>query len=102
MKKLLLISFIAVFYACDTENDVDPASRSFLRYCGSENNHTAVLALEANEGYTLLSNLDIQTDQTFTNKIKLSRTDLNGNLLWEKSYPAFEPRSNRVSLKASA
>lgn len=102
MKKLLLILICVIVFSCKTENDVDPSTGSFIRYFGSENKHTAVLALEAGDGYSLLSNVDIQSNLTFTNKIKFIRTDLNGNLLWEKSYPAFESRTNANNLRSSS
>jgi hypothetical protein len=102
MRKLLPILLCIIVFACKTESDVTPAEGTFIRYFGSENNHTAVLAMEVDNGYTLLSNLDIQIDLIFTNKIQLTRTDPNGNLLWEKSYPAFEQTLKTVSLKASS
>lgn len=85
-----LIIFAA---GCNKESDVDPASGPFLKYYGSEKNHTAVQAIKTADGFTLLSNVEIPIDQTTTvgYKIKLIKTDFDGNQLWENSHPAFEP-----------
>lgn len=90
MKKLFPIFFLA-FAACKTEREVQPAKGPFIRYFGSEYNYTAVLALESQHGFALLANMDIQSSVIgqFDKKIKFFKTDADGNLLWEKSYPAF-------------
>lgn len=102
MKKILLTFVIAILvFSCKTESDVEPAkAQTFIRYFGSENNHTAMMALEADNGYSLLSTVEIPTSALgeFKYKIKFIHTDLYGNLLWEKSYPAFdEPGSMKAS-----
>ena len=96
MRKVILLGIFAFAVACKSESDVDPATGSFIRYYGSEKNHTAVQALEINDGFTMLANVEIPIEGTTTvgYKIKLIRTDLNGNQQWEKSYPEFVEGNN--------
>jgi hypothetical protein len=93
MKKLLrLICCISLLVGCTEEKDVDPAGTStFVRYFGSEHNHTAVLAMEAHDGYTLLSNIIIEVDGLgdFEYKVRMIHTSTNGNTLWTQEYPEF-------------
>jgi hypothetical protein len=105
MKKLLLSIPLLIFSGCQDEGGAELANKgTFLRYFGSEYSHTPNLALEAEDGFILLSTIDVPTEVIgrFQNKIKLTKTDLFGNLLWEHVYPEFttEPVST-VSLRAS-
>jgi hypothetical protein len=96
MKNLLPLLIVVLVWSCKSEKDVDPAnSATFLRYFGSENNHTAVLALEANNGFALLSNVDIPVGNLgdFKYKIRFIRTDLNGNPIGHTEYPALNTPS---------
>jgi hypothetical protein len=91
MKRFLpfLVALLMIF-SCRTESDVEPAGGSFMRYFGSENNQDAVLALETENGYSLLSNVEIQKGATEVDyKIRLTRTDKNGNYLGDKTFPEF-------------
>lgn len=94
MKKLLPFIFgVLCFVSCRDEKDVDPAkTATFLRFFGSEHSHTAVLAMEADNGYALLSNIDIPVDNLgdFRYKIRFIHTDIYGNILWNKEYPGFK------------
>lgn len=102
MKRILpyiLLAIVAV--RCKTESDVEPSSGSFIRYFGSENNLDAKLALEDENGYTLLSNLEIQDGAAFNYKIRLIHTDRNGNLQWQANYPVFS-ESDTSSMKGSS
>jgi hypothetical protein len=60
MKKIVLFGMLVIALSCKTESEVEPATGTFIRYFGSEKNHTAVLALEADNGFTLLSNVEVQ------------------------------------------
>lgn len=105
MKRLLLFLPLLIFSGCQDESGADLANEgTFLRYFGSEYSHTPHLALEDEEGFILLSTIDVPTEVIgrFQNKIKLTKTDLFGNLLWEHVYPEFttEPVTT-VSLRAS-
>jgi hypothetical protein len=72
-----------------------------MRYYGSEKNHTAIQVLESSDGYSLLSNVEIPIDETTTvgYKIKLIKTDLDGNQQWEKSYPEFTVNNSQDELQ---
>lgn len=103
MKRILpyiLLAMVAV--RCKTESDVEPSSGSFMRYFGSENNLDAKLALEDENGYTLLSNVEIQEGAAFKYKIRLIHTDRNGNLQWQTNYPAFPLEVDDKSMKAAS
>jgi hypothetical protein len=99
MKKLWFYTLAliwATFAGCLSEQDVDPAKQStFLRYYGSENNHIAKSAIEANNGFSLLSTVEIPTDAlgNFIYKIRFIRTDLYGNTEWQREYPSFEEQN---------
>lgn len=94
-KNIFLLLIWVLIIGCKTEADVEPASGTFLRYFGSENNQYAILAMEAGNGYSLLSNIEIQKGATEVDfKIRLTHTDQHGNFLWEKSFPAFVKDEN--------
>jgi hypothetical protein len=91
MKKLLPLLIGVLIWSCKTEKDVEPATtNTFMRYFGSENSHTALLAEEADNGYTMLSNVDIPVGDLgdFKYKFRLIHTDLNGNIVWHREFPA--------------
>jgi hypothetical protein len=94
MKKVLpFIFYLLLLIGCKTEKDAGPANENtFYRYYGSENSHTAKLALEDNNGYTLLSTVDIPIGALgdFIHKIRVIRTDVYGNVTWHKEFPSFE------------
>jgi hypothetical protein len=103
MKKLLILCFSLVTLGCQKESDVAPASGTFLRYFGSENNATAVSVVEANGGYALLSNIEVPGSTSQPNsKIKLILTDEDGNWISERSYPSFPVEENEENYSASA
>lgn len=91
MKRLIFFGLSIFALGCKTESDVDPATGSFMRYYGSEKNHTAVKAIEVSDGFAMLSNVEIPIEGTTDvgYKIKLIKTDFEGNQVWEKSYPEF-------------
>lgn len=92
MKKLLPFLIGLVALGCKTEQDVGPSnSTTFMRYFGSENSLNAVLAEEANNGFTLLANSQIATDNfgSFSYQIKLVHTDFYGHKQWETKFPKF-------------
>lgn len=91
MKKILLFLIIISVYGCKTEGDVAPANENtFIRFFGTEDNNTAVLAIETAEGFTLLSNSEGENAEgQRLQKIKLIQTDKYGHKLEgrEKNYP---------------
>jgi hypothetical protein len=87
---LLFIGTIIALASCQKEADVSPASGTFIRYFGSENNNDAVLAIESDNGYMLLSNVEIPWSTTSTQrKLRLTKVDVNGEYLWERTFPEF-------------
>jgi hypothetical protein len=99
MKKLLPFITVLLLLGCKDEKDVDPANTStFMRYFGSEHNHTAVLADEAHDGFTLLSNMEIPAEVVgdFTYKIRMIHTDLYGHEQWTKEYPGFDEATSSI------
>jgi hypothetical protein len=91
MRRLIFFGLSIFALGCKTESDVDPATGPFMRYYGSEKNHTAVKAIAVSDGFTMLSNVEIPIEGTTDvgYKIKLIKTDFEGNQVWEKSYPEF-------------
>jgi hypothetical protein len=93
MKKLFPFVCFLLVLACRSEQDVEPANEpTFMRYYGSEHNHSAHVAIEAHNGFTMLSTVQIAKDNLgrFVYKIRMIHTDQYGNELWNKEYPSFE------------
>lgn len=108
MNRYILILLLLVG-ACQSEDNADLANEdTFIRYYGSQYSHLPQQVIETNDGYLLLSNIQIGTDNqsVFLYKIKLIKTDLYGNLQWEQVYPKFpaedeldQPGANVYSLR---
>jgi|GEM_PF-6667513 len=104
MKKLIPFVLGLVVLACNSEKDVDPANTgTFMRYYGSEHNHTAVMAMEADDGYTLLSNMDLATEVPgeFDHSFRVIHTDMHGNTIWHVEYPALDSLAATPNVSAS-
>ncbi len=86
MKRTLSVILSLLILSCQTKEDATPANEgTFIRFHGTTDNNHAVLALEsADGGYALLSNST--TEGTNAVRIKFTKTDLNGNLLWDSTY----------------
>jgi hypothetical protein len=94
---LILLIGVTLFIGCKDEQGADPGdSKTFIRYFGGEFDDVAVAVEETSDGFLLLSNTEIPTDQlgVLKFKIKLTKTDLNGNVIWQKSYPDFGVNKN--------
>jgi hypothetical protein len=101
MKRILLYILVGLVMACNKESDVDPATGTFIRYFGSENNNDAVLAIEAADGFVLLSNIEIQLSATeVVNKVKFTKTNTNGDYVSEAIYPDIS--NNEVGMKGAS
>jgi hypothetical protein len=86
---IFLLLFIS---ACQPEDKADLANEStFIRYYGSQYSHLPQQVIETADGYLILNNIQIGTDNqsVFFYKIKLIKTDRYGNLVWEEVYPKF-------------
>jgi hypothetical protein len=78
---ILLLSFVA---ACDTSSNVDPSFRNtFIRYFGTDGDQAAA-DLVVNQDGTLII-LGNSVSLTGEQKAFLLRTDIEGNVLWEKT-----------------
>ncbi|GCC49875.1 hypothetical protein SanaruYs_00890 [Chryseotalea sanaruensis] len=108
MNRFILILLIIVS-ACQSEDNADLANENtYIRYFGSQYSHQPQQVIETSDGYLLLNNIQIGTDNqsVFFYKIKLIKTDFYGNLQWEEVYPKFpaeneleQPGANVYSLR---
>jgi hypothetical protein len=104
MKKAIPFILCALIFGCRSEQDVEPANEpTFLRYFGSEHSHTAHLAIEADNGYSLLSTIQIPKDNlgNFVYKIRIIHTDTYGNVVWNKEYPSFADDNGNIGANGS-
>lgn len=95
---LMLVTFLA---GCKGEDDVAPANEStFVRYLGTVDNNSAVLALETPRGFALLSNSESEQG---VQKIRLTQTDPFGHVVGnEKNYPESGSSSENENWKAAS
>lgn len=106
MKKRLLIVLglfsiftISLLQSCNDEIAAGPGSSdSFIKLFGSENNQIANdMLAEASGDIVLLSTSNIEQEIGFTYKVKISKLDEFGNLLWDISYPTVDTISYKGS-----
>jgi hypothetical protein len=98
MKNILPLLLVFLAFGCKTEEDAGPANEStFVRYFGSEHSHVAKSAIEADNGFTLISTLQVPTSGlgTFLYKIRVIHTDMHGNIQWAQTFPSFEEKEYR-------
>lgn len=84
----LIIVIVALFFsACEIEEGTAPGKGSgFIKLFGGSNMDIAYMALPTDDGGTIcLGTTEIETTTTF--RIKLVKTDKNGNVEWQKMYP---------------
>jgi hypothetical protein len=102
---LLLMVLALANGGCQDESTADMGDATvFKRYFGSEYSHLPQQVLETSDGFLILCNLEIpsatnQGDDRY--RIKLIKTDLQGNQQWSEVYPAFA-EGDAVSLRASS
>lgn len=93
MRKLYTFGLSILLLSCLSETSVDPGSSfTFIRYYNGGNNDEAkALALASDGGYMLLATTSIKKKEadTLRTKIKVIKSDANGNPLWQKLYPGF-------------
>lgn len=87
MKKLYFL-FLLALVSCFSEEGVEiGASETFIRYFNGGNNDAAVAVAEtSDQGYLILANSQLEDGRY---KIKLIKTDAQGNKLWAQVYPGF-------------
>ena len=94
MKKILLISLIALS-GCLKEENADPGlPDTFVKYFnGGFNDEAQDIKATSDGGYLMLATTTVRinevTDPYY--KIKIIKTDRYGNQLWQKIYPAYGP-----------
>lgn len=90
MKRLYLLLLLPVLVSCFSEEKVDTgASDTFIRYFNGGFDDAAVALVESTDnGYVILANSTLEDGR---NKIKLIKTNDQGNTLWSRVYPAFAP-----------
>lgn len=87
MKKFYSL-FLLVLVSCLSEEGADiGASETFIRYFNGGSNDVAVAMSEtSDQGYIILANSTLEDGRY---KIKLIKTDAQGNKLWANVYPEF-------------
>jgi len=87
MKKFYPL-FLLILVSCLSEEGVEiGASQTFIRYFNGGSNDVAVAMSETNDqGYIILANSTLEDGRY---KIKLIKTDAQGNKVWANVYPEF-------------
>lgn len=100
MRILYFLPFL-LLASCFSEEKVDIGSSStFIRYYnGGYNDVPVTIAKTTDSGYIILSNMQLN-DGRF--KIKLIKTDLEGNNIWTKIYPEFNTTATASLLSRRA
>jgi len=106
MKRIFTVFSIAViFNACLSETGVNGSKPStFIRYYyGGYNDSGVALEETSDKGFILLSTVTINGSEALAAryKIKLTKTDEFGNIVWQKRYPEFSTPQDTVSYRAS-
>ena len=100
MKRILLFLLLGVV-ACGKESGVSPGNAStFVRYFNGGNNDVAASVIQTSDkGLLILATTQIKLSELSVAryKIKLIKTDANGNELWQRFYPEFAPSKEVVS-----
>lgn len=105
MRKLSTFGLLLLLVSCLDESGVSPGSSStFIRYYNGGNNdiaHDLSLSTEG-DGFVILATTSIQKAEadTLRTKIKLIKTDLAGNPVWQRLYPDFSIKNRSYSAAA--
>lgn len=88
MKILFYFLPFLLLASCFSEEKVDiGSSNTFIRYYnGGFNDEPVTVSKTIDNGYIILSNIELNDGRY---KIKLIKTDDQGNSLWTKIYPEF-------------
>lgn len=91
MNKLWAISlvFFALLTACEDEDGASPGSTvTYVKLFGGSNSDIAYMALPTSDGGAIcLGTTEIETPTESAYKIRLVKTDANGNIEWQQLYP---------------
>ncbi len=97
MRNFLTAAVLLILSSCLSETSVKPGpTPTFIRYYSGGNNDAAQAFEETpDKGFIILANTKIQKAEADTAhfKIKLIRTDLNGNPIWTQLFPAANDKS---------
>ncbi len=101
MRKIFTVIALLSVTSCLNENGLSPGTTStFVRYYNGGNNDTAQ-ALEgtADKGFIILATTRVQKAEAdkLRSKIKLIKTDLNGNPIWQTLIPAITDTSKNYT-----
>jgi len=105
MKRFFTISIAILLGSCLSENGVKPgATPTFIRYYYGGNSDAAVTFEQTTDkGFIIAATVTISASATAArNKIKLIKTDENGNVIWSHVYPEFGSADDLKSYKASS
>jgi len=105
MKRLFTFFAVAIiFNACLSEKGADAGKpATFIRYYYGGNNDTAVAFEETSDkGFIILSTVTTGSEAVAAKyKIKLTKTDEFGNIVWQKRFPEFNTPQDTISYRAS-
>lgn len=103
MKRLFTISIALLLGSCLSEKGVEPGtSPTFIRYYYGGNSDTAVgFEQTSDRGFIIAANVAVTTNGKVRNKVKLIKTDENGNVTWSHVYPDFGSADDQKSYKPS-
>jgi hypothetical protein len=104
MKKFFTISIAILLGSCLSENGVKSGETpTFVRYYYGGNSDAAVTFEETSDkGFIIAATVTVSSSATAArNKIKLIKTDANGNVIWSHVYPDFGSTDDLKSYKAS-
>ncbi|ELR69998.1 hypothetical protein C900_04425 [Fulvivirga imtechensis AK7] len=91
MNKLWAISLVlfALLTACEDEEGATPGnSATYIRLFGGSNSDIAYMAIPTSDGGVLcLGTTEIETPTESAFRIRLIKTDINGNIEWQQLYP---------------
>lgn len=89
MRFLFPVVLLLLLSACFKEEDAAIGKPgTFLRYFSGGFNETAIAFEQTpDDGFIILSNIEAREGDSFSNKIKLYKTDADGNMLWTQIYP---------------
>jgi hypothetical protein len=105
MKRFFAISITCILASCLGENGVKPGTSStFVRYYYGGNSDAAVSFEETSDkGFIVAATVTISASATAArNKVKLIKTDENGNVVWSHVYPEFGSVDDLKNYKANS
>lgn len=103
MRKFFTICLSVLLFSCLSEDSVEPGgSATFIRYFNGGNNDEARgMEIAEDGGYIVLATTRIQVGAASAEtKIKLIKTDVNGNPVWQRLYPGFTVKDRNYTASA--